>query len=172
MNRGEELETLEAKAPLTELHATASPSIASTAAWISRARIGSPWPSKTWTRAPTTQPGRRDRRRWLGTTRGSAPLARTAASFSVNRANDPRRSWFDRTPIRSTARESNVHRTISVSTHLRRVAPVKNMPRRFATAEHPCQLGVTAGRKQRQSKPTSAPTRRGAPASGRRRPAR
>ncbi len=35
------------------------------------------------------------------TTRGGAPLARTAASFSVNRANDSCRSWFDRTPIRS-----------------------------------------------------------------------
>ncbi len=41
-NRGEEPETLEAKAPLMELHATASPSIASAAAWVSRARIGSP----------------------------------------------------------------------------------------------------------------------------------
>jgi hypothetical protein len=31
---------------LTEFHATASPSIASAAAWISRARIGSPRPAK------------------------------------------------------------------------------------------------------------------------------
>jgi hypothetical protein len=91
-NRGEEPETLAAKAPLTELHATTSPSIASTAAWISRARIGSPWQSKTWTRAPTTHSGRRPRSRWLRTTRSCSPLARTAASFPANRANDPCRS--------------------------------------------------------------------------------
>ncbi len=40
-NRREEPETLEARAPLIEDHATGSPSDASTAAWMSLALIGS-----------------------------------------------------------------------------------------------------------------------------------
>lgn len=55
-NRGEEPDALVASAPLIEDHATDWPSDASTAAWISLARIGSPRSVSTWMTAWSTQP--------------------------------------------------------------------------------------------------------------------
>jgi hypothetical protein len=107
-NRGEEPETSEAKAPLTELHATASPSIVSTAAWISRARIGSP-PVIQDPDQSIDHPARPSR---------STPLARhnpRRRSAGAHRrqlpdqtAHDPCRLWFDSTPVRSIRRRFGV----------------------------------------------------------------
>jgi hypothetical protein len=102
--RGEAPETLAARAALTEVHATGAPSDVSTAAWMSLARIGPPRSPSTWTTAFSTQPGRRGRCRQVTDCRRGAPLAGTAASSLTRRANDPCRSWFDRTPIRSITR--------------------------------------------------------------------
>jgi hypothetical protein len=95
----EEPETLEARAPLIELQAIGSPSNASTAAWMSLARIGSSRSANTRTTALTTQPGRRDRSRWRLGVLGWASATRTPASFLARWANDSWTSWFDRTPI-------------------------------------------------------------------------
>jgi hypothetical protein len=111
-NRREEPETLAARAALTDEHATGSPSNSSTAAWTSLARIGSSRSASTWTTAFSTQPGRRGRCRQATACRRGPPLARTAASFSARRPNDPCRSWFDRTPISSIfEEESGANRT-------------------------------------------------------------
>jgi hypothetical protein len=77
-----------------------------TAAWMSLARIGSPRSTNTWVTAFSTQPGRRGRCRQTTTCRRGSPLVRTAASFLTRRANDPCRSWFDRTPISSIPQSS------------------------------------------------------------------
>jgi hypothetical protein len=58
LNLGEEPVMLAAREALTELQRTGSPSNASTAAWTSRARIGSCRSASTLTIASTTQPGR------------------------------------------------------------------------------------------------------------------
>jgi hypothetical protein len=100
-NRGEGPETLDARAILTDDHATGSPSNVSTAIWMSLARIGSARSPSTWTTAFSTQPGRRGRCRQATGLRRGPPSARTAASFSARRPNYPCRSWFDRTPISS-----------------------------------------------------------------------
>jgi hypothetical protein len=94
-SRPDEVETCEASAPLTEDRGTGLPTSASTAAWMSLARIGSPRSVSTSTTAFRTQPGRRDRCRRLSGCRGGPPLARTAASFPASRRNDPCRSWFE-----------------------------------------------------------------------------
>lgn len=64
-------------------------------------RIGSSRSASTRTTAFSTQPGRRGRCRQATTCRRGLLLARTAASSLLRRPNDPCRSWFDRTPIRS-----------------------------------------------------------------------
>jgi hypothetical protein len=93
---------------LTDDHATGSPSNVSTAVWMSLARIGSIRSSSTWTTAVSTQPGRRGRCRQPPACRRGPPLVRTTASFSTRRPNDPCRSWFDRTPIRSILGDLNL----------------------------------------------------------------
>ncbi len=99
--RGEAPETLPARAALTEAQRTGSPSDASTAAWMSLARIGSSRSASTCTTAFSTQPGQRGRCRHATTARRGPPLARTAASFFAARRKDPCSSWFDRTPTSS-----------------------------------------------------------------------
>lgn len=111
--QGEAPEALAARAALTEDHATGAPSDASTAAWMSLARIGSSRSASTRTTAFSTQPGRRGRCRQVAACRRGPPLARTALNFLARRPNDPCSSWFDRTPIRSISEvESDANRTI------------------------------------------------------------
>jgi hypothetical protein len=94
-SRGEDPEALATRAVLIEDVATGWPRAASTAAWMSLGRIGSPWSASTWTMAFSTQPGRRGRCRHVVGRRRGPPLARTAASFRAKRASDPWRSWLE-----------------------------------------------------------------------------
>lgn len=94
-SRREGPEALALSAVLIEDAATGSPSAASTAAWMSLARIGSSRSARTHTMAFSTQPGRRGRCRQVVGWRGGPPLPRTAASFLARRASDPWRSWLE-----------------------------------------------------------------------------
>lgn len=82
-------EALAISAVLIEDAATVSPNVASTAAWMSVARIGSSRSARTRTMASSTQPGRRGRRRQVVGRRRGPPFLRTAASFRVRQASDP-----------------------------------------------------------------------------------
>lgn len=92
---------LEARAHLTDPQQTASPSIASTAGWMSLARSGPSPSANTLITASSTQPGRWGRCRRAKVCRRGSPLARTTASFLATRANDTWISWFDRTALTS-----------------------------------------------------------------------
>jgi hypothetical protein len=72
---------------LTESFDTASPTRTSTAAWTLTARIGlTVWSARTRHTASSTQPGRRERRRWPLMIRGGVSLTRRAASFLARRS--------------------------------------------------------------------------------------
>jgi len=103
-NRGEEPVTFEARAFLTDDHDTGSWTSASTAAWMSRARIGSARSVRTWLIACTTQPGRRGRCRQERRSR-TVLSARAAASF-LTRRRSAWTSWFDSAATASTMRSS------------------------------------------------------------------
>ncbi len=87
--RGDDPETLAARAALTEDLATGAPRDPSTAKWMSLARIGSPRSASTRTTAFSTQPGLRGRCRQPTARRRGPPLTRTVASFPATGPTTP-----------------------------------------------------------------------------------